>query len=238
MMKLAKLAVTFVCMPALASAQPGAELDDPAWSNPIEQVELRPPSTVVPPAPRVDKSAPFATTRLWGGGIRLTGLSGIGALPGVNYGAEVAGLVRYGEFFGELGLGWWKPEKTYIVTAGSQHTELGLDVWTLRGGWASMHTPLRAWVLVEAGDLASSVKGMPGVIPRMVMGDMAQGQRWTAAGAGFGVAWPMSDNARLFGMIEFAVPFAREQLMLDQVGTYEPDAMVARSSLGLEVGWR
>lgn len=229
MRNLARLAV--LLLPALAAAQPGAT--DPV--SPIDQDEARPPP--VPPPPRVERAAPFETARPWGGGVRLTGLSGIGALPGVNYGAEVAGLVRYGELFGELGFGWWKPEKTYIVTSGSQRTELGLDVWTLRGGWASMHTPLRAWLLVEAGELAG-VKGMPGVIPRMVMGDMPQGKRWTAVGAGFGVAWPMSDNARLFGMIEFAVPFAREQLMLDQVGTYEPDALAARSSLGLEVGWR
>ena len=70
-----------------------------------------------------------------------------------------------------------------------------------------------------------------------MMGDTPQGRRWTAVGAGFGVAWPMSDNARLFGMIELAVPVGRENLMLDQ-GTYQPDAMAARSSLGLEVGWR
>ena len=214
MTNLAKLAAVSVLLPLAASAQPG--LDDPAWSNSVDQVELRPPSTVVPPAPQVEKPAPFSTTREWGGGVRLTGLSGIGALPGVNYGAEIAGQLRFGEYFGELGLSWWKPEKTYIITDGSQHTELGLDVWTLRGGWASMQTPLRAWVLVEAGEMAG-IKGMPGVLPRMVMGEMAQGTRWTAVGAGFGVAWPMTDNARLFGMIEFAVPFARETVTLDSL---------------------
>jgi hypothetical protein len=237
MTKLVTVAV--LLLPIAASAEP-SDLDDPVTAGPVDQVgqvELRPPGAVVPPAPRVERSAAFATDRVWGGGVRLTGLSGIGALPGVNYGAEVAGLVRHGELFGELGFGWWKPEKTYVVTAGTQRAELGLDVWTLRGGWASMQTPLRAWVLVEAGQLAG-IKSMPGVIPRMVMGHMPQGTRWTAVGAGFGVAWPMSDNARLFGMIEFAVPFARETLMLDQVGPYEPDPMVARSSLGIEVGWR
>ena len=52
-----------------------------------------------------------------------------------------------------------------------------------------------------------------------------------------GVAWPMSKQARLVGNMEVAVPVNREELMLDQ-GVYEPDPLVARYSMGLEVGWR
>nr|MBA2539612.1 hypothetical protein [Deltaproteobacteria bacterium] len=55
---------------------------------------------------------PLATDERWGGGIRLTGLSGIGALPGVNFGGEVAGLLRRDELFIELAIGRWKPEET------------------------------------------------------------------------------------------------------------------------------
>lgn len=62
--------------------------------------------------------------------------------------------------------------------------------------------------------------------------------RWKAVGAGFGVAWPMTDSARLFGMVEFAVPVSRNTVTLDGYGTYEPDPLTARSSVGLEVGWR
>ncbi|HEY5920564.1 MAG TPA: hypothetical protein VIV11_02790, partial [Kofleriaceae bacterium] len=101
----------------IASAQPGAESEPPptdevaevfARDNAEPQAEILPPSAVVssPPvvATRVErKPSPLATTRRLGGGIRLTGLSGIGALPGVNYGAEFAALVRYDELFGELG---------------------------------------------------------------------------------------------------------------------------------------
>ncbi|HEY5925654.1 MAG TPA: hypothetical protein VIV11_28405, partial [Kofleriaceae bacterium] len=180
--------------------------------------------------------SPLATTRRLGGGIRLTGLSGIGALPGVNYGAEFAALVRYDELFGELGFGWWKPEHTYVVTETTEQVDLKLDVWTLRVGWASMQTPLRAWALAEVGEIAAA-RGMPGVVTRMMTGDTPEQRRWQALGAGFGVAWPMSDNARLFGMLEFGVPVNRGTVMLSS-GVYEPDPLTARSSAGLEVGWR
>ena len=71
----------------------------------------------------------------------------------------------------------------------------------------------------------------------MMTGETPQERRWQAVGAGFGVAWPMSDSARLFGMIEIAVPVGRDELTLDQ-GMYQPDPLAARSSAGLEVGWR
>ena len=178
---------------------------------------------------------PQATTERWGGGVRLTGVSGIGALPGVNYGAEVAVLVRRDELFAELGLSRWKPEERYVVT--EDQIELKLDVWSVRAGWASMRMPLRGWVLAEVGEFAGA-RGMHGVVSRMVMGDTPSRRQWRAAGGGLGVAWPMSDQARLIGSMEIAVPIARDSLMLNRSGAYESDPLVARCSLGLEVGWR
>ena len=61
----------------------------------------------------------IATTERWGGGIRLTGLSGIGVLPGVNSGGEVAGQLRRDEYFVELALGRWKPEDRHMVEDGN-----------------------------------------------------------------------------------------------------------------------
>jgi hypothetical protein len=72
----------------------------------------------------------------------------------------------------------------------------------------------------------------------MVMGSVEASHKWFAAGGGFGVAWPMSENARLVGNVELAIPIDREAMMLDTGGTFEPDAATARCSLGLEVGWR
>jgi len=183
-----------------------------------------------------ETSSLIATTEPWGAGVRFTGLSGVGALPGVNYGAEVSGYVRHQELFGELAFGWWRPEDHITVREGTEYTDLKLKLWTLRGGWAAMHVPLRAWALVEAGEVAGA-KGMPGVMARMVTGDMPVANRWQAVGAGMGIAWPMAQNARLFGMVELAVPVNRGTLMTD-TGEYKPDAMAARSSVGLELGWR
>jgi hypothetical protein len=177
------------------------------------------------------------TTEQWGAGLRLTGLSGIGALPGVNYGGEVALNVRREELFGELALARWKPEESYRVIETSERVDLKLDLWTLRAGWASMEMPLRAWLLVEVGEIAGA-RGMPGVVSRMVMGDTPQQRQWRAAGGGFGVAWPMSDQARLFGSLEIAIPLNREPVMLDRRGAFTPDPFAARTTVGIEVGWR
>jgi len=208
-------------------AQPGAT--DPVPTPIADEA----PSTVIPHQRTTDS---LATTERWGGGIRLTGLSGIGALPGVNFGGEVAGMLRRDQCFVELALGRWKPEETYLVAGTAEPVELALDVWTLRGGWASMRMPLRGWALVEVGEVAGA-RAMPGVVSRMVMGDTPRDRQWTAIGAGLGVAWPVSNQMRVVGNLEFAVPVKRDRLMLEG-GEYQPDPMAARYSIGLEVGWR
>jgi hypothetical protein len=208
----------FLTIASTAAAQPGIDVDIPQDRS--QKVVIQPD--------------PLATTERWGGGIRLTGLSGIGALPGRNFGAEVAGLVRRDEMFVELGLSRWKPENDYTVTA--THTPLALDVWTVRAGWASMTMPLRGWVLVEVGEIAEPGQ-MPGVVSRMLMGQTPSDRSWDQVGAGFGVAWPMSDQARIVGNLELGVPVHRETVMLDD-RTFTPDPVTARFSVGLEVGWR
>ncbi|MEO7091887.1 MAG: hypothetical protein ABI175_01470 [Polyangiales bacterium] len=215
---------------AISAAQPGV-------TDPEDQV--LPPEQVAAPAPTRPVMLRHSTQQrqgLWGGGVRLTGLSGIGALPGVNMGAEVAVFVRLDERFLELGLGRWVPQETYVVSEEPTHVELGLDVWSLRGGWASRTMPLRAWVLAEIGEVASK-REMTGYLARMV-GAVEKDHRWAALGAGFGVAWPMSDQARLVGNVELAVPIARHEMMMTTGKPYEPDAAAARCSLGIEVGWR
>ena len=197
---------------------------------------LAQPGLVIPDTPARSPVESLGTDEPWGGGLRFTALSGIGALPGVNYGGEIAATIRNYEYFGELAFGWWKPETTYLVTEMPRPVQLGLDVWTARAGWASMQMPLRAWALVEVGEIAGA-PSMPGVIARMMSGDTPQARRWEAVGAGFGVAWPMSDHVRLFGTIELAVPIERPSLMLDS-GPYRPDELAARSCAGLELGWR
>lgn len=219
-MRLAPAVLIAVLVPGVAGAQPPGEVG-------------------ADPAPRTvrHRADPLATTARWGGGIRLTGLSGIGALPGRNYGGEVAVHLRRDEVFGELALGRWMPEQDHRVAAGSDFVDLKLDLWTLRAGWASMKMPLRGWALVEIGERAGT-SGMSGVVSRMVMGDTPSERRWRAVGGGFGVAWPMSEQARLIGSLELAVPLDREPVMLARYGAFEADPLVARTCVGLEVGWR
>jgi hypothetical protein len=205
---------------ATAAAQPSEE------PPPVVDRSVKPPS----------KPDPLATTERWGGGIRLTGLSGIGALPERNFGVEVAALLRHDELFGELAIGRWIPEHGHVVTDMSAQVPLALDVWTVRAGWASMRMPLRGWLLAEVGEIAGA-SAMPGVVPRMVMGQTRSDRRWNAAGAGVGVAWPMTDQARLVGNLEIAVPLQRATVMLDD-RSFEADPLTARFSVGLEVGWR
>lgn len=219
------LASVVLASVSTVAAQPGLQEPEP--------VEAPPPVRTV--KKRVD---PIATDRVFGGGVRLTGLSGVGALPGVNVGGEVAVFGRWEERFAELGLGKWRPEETIVVADGPERVELGLDVWTLRAGWSSMKMPLRAWLLVEAGELASPHRVMPAGVPRMVMGSVAPEQKWFAAGGGFGVAWPMSEHARLVGSVELAIPIDREQMMLATGRQFEPSSAAARCSLGLEIGLR
>jgi hypothetical protein len=205
-----------------------------ALAQPPSYTEAQPVYT--PTVVKVPKS-PLATTERWGGGVRLTGLSGIGALPGVNYGAEVAGHLRRDEYFVELALGRWKPRDTYLVSEMPTRVELGLDLWTVRAGWESMKMPLRGWLLAEVGELASA-RRMAGVVTRMMTGSTPDDRQWRALGGGFGVAWPMTNQARLVGTMELAIPVNREKLMLDRGEAYEPDPLAARYSIGLEVGWR
>lgn len=203
-----------------------------------EETDLRPPGEVAPMVEvRRERARPAVEEEsMWGGGVRLTGLSGIGALPGVNIGAELAVFVRRDERFIELGLGRWVPQETYVVTTEPERVELGLDVWTLRGGWASKTMPLRAWLLVETGELAGE-REMSGLIARMV-GAVEEERRWLAAGGGFGVAWPMADRARLVGTVELAIPIERTPMMMMTGNEFEPAAAAARANLGLEIGWR
>ena len=210
------------------------EYEDVVDARPPGEVAPRPPD---PPKPRSSLKAGETDAGLWGWGVRLTGLSGIGALPGRNLGGELAVLVRHDELFGELALGRWKPEDTYVVIAdgSAERVELGLDVWSLRGGWASRTKPLRGWMLAEVGEL-SNPAAMRGVARMMTM-SMASERRWVAVGAGVGIAWPMAEHARLFGSIELAVPIDRKSIMLES-GEFEPDPAAARCSIGLEVGWR
>ncbi len=169
--------------------------------------------------------------RRWGGGVRALALSGIGALPRINIGGELAGYVRRDDYFGELALSRWVPQSARLDPGAPARVDVSLDVVALRGGWGPGHLPIRAWLLTEIGRMQG--EGLAVLEPRVGT------SRWIAVGGGFGVAWPMAPRVRLVGTFEVAVPLQRTTFMLQNgADLYEPAAVAARCALGLELGWR
>jgi hypothetical protein len=177
------------------------------------------------------RAPPVVVPRVWGGGLRAIGVSGVGTLPGIGLGGHVAGYVRHGAGFAELGATRWMRGHQVLHTGAPGRVDVRLDVATLRLGWGPEHLPLRGWVAGELG----SIQG-----EGVALEDGRSGSgRWIAAGAGFGVAWPMSTHTRLVGLVELAVPLVRARFLLqDGTELYRPAAANARCGFGFEVGWR
>ena len=204
--------------------------------EPVLAVEL-PPSTPEAEMPAVfvrrDVAAPPAAPRAkkWGGGVRLLGLSGVGALPRINIGVELAAYARRETAFAELGAGIWVPQEARLDPGGPARVDVSLKVVTLRAGWATERLPIRAWLMGEGGVLSGA--GMDVIDPRTASSS------WFALGGGFGVAWPMAPRARLVGTFELAIPLKRTTFMLENGGSlFTPAAAAARCALGFEFGWR
>lgn len=167
----------------------------------------------------------------WGGGARALAVSGIGGVPHVGLGGELAGFVYRREAFLELALARWRHGTAYLAPGAPGHVDVGLRAVAVRGGWASQTMPLRAWLGVELGEMTG--RGVALVDPRN------GSARWTAVAGGFGVAWAMARHVKLVGTIELAVPTARPRFQLgDGTMVYEPPWGSARSAFGIEVGWR
>lgn len=199
---------------------------------PVALAELRGPEDEAVDRRVVTAAAPSGSPhRRWGGGVRLLALSGVGALPRINIGGELAAYVRREDHFAELAIGRWVPQSARLDPGAPARVDVGLDVVTVRGGYGPEHLPIRAWLSVEVGTIQG--QGMSVVDPQVASG------RWIAAGGGFGVAWPMAPHARLVGTFELAIPLERTRFMLENgADLYQPSAAVARCALGLELGWR
>ena len=188
-----------------------------------------PPFAVAPMGVRVRSSVPARPGGVppWGGGARVLAVSGVGALPRVNLGGELAIYVRRQAAFVELAAARWMPQAAPLEVTNPPVT---LDIATMRAGWRPEHVPLRAWLAGELGavrgaGMASADRGAPT-------------GRWAALGAGFGVAWSMAVHARLVGTIEIAVPIERGRYWVEHgAELYRPSAAAARCAFGLEVGW-
>jgi hypothetical protein len=180
-------------------------------------------ATAPPPARRVPG--------LWGGGVRVVGVSGIGILPGVGVAGELALYARRGTLFAELSGTRWARSAKYLADGAPGAVDVSLITAALRLGWSPTDKYIRGWAVTEVGPMSG--EGISLNDPRIGAG------RWTAAGGGFGVVWPMFDRARLVGTVEFLAAFEQIRfILIDGQEVYSPSAFVARCSLGLEFGWR
>lgn len=218
---------------------------EPARTAPLgtepQMIESAPPTVAVVDEPgpdderemRLARVAPVSarTAHRWGGGMRALALSGIGALPRINLGGEIAGYLRREDYFGEIGIARWVPQSARLDPGAPARVDVSLDVVALRGGWGPERLPIRAWLLTEVGRMQG--EGLAVLDPQV------DSSRWIAVGGGFGVAWPMARLARLVGTFEIAVPLQRTTFMLrNGADLYEPSPIAARCALGLELGWR
>jgi len=180
---------------------------------------------VEPEAVHRDLSVP-AVSHPWSLGVRLSGVSGIGIVPEVGLGAEVAISARYNSTLAELAATKWLASGADRSTS---HVDVGLGVTAARVGWRPEDLPLRAWVAGEVGSMDGSGTNLS---------TTDQGGRWFAAGAGFGVGWPMTPWLRLVGSTEALIAIERVRFTeASGAVIFAPSPVSARATVGIEVGW-
>ncbi len=168
--------------------------------------------------------------RRWALGARVSGLSGIGVIPKVGLGGELAATVRHEDRMGELGVARWMASAAQLHDGAPAKVDVDLDVAVLRYGWRPVALPLRAWLAAEGGAMRGGDRDVPGE-------QFASG-RWLAAGAGFSIAWQMRPWARLVGGMEVMVAIERVRFAMGEIVAYAPSPMSVRTSCGLELGWQ
>ena len=179
-------------------------------------------------APRRD--APAGPT-LWGGGLRGSWLSGIGGVPRVGLGGELAGYVRHANVLVELAAADWGQGAEHGHGPEPAAIDVGLETATLRVGYAPEPKAIRGWLAVDVGRMTGVGSALATSTPASAA--------WVAVGPGFAVAWPIAPRVRLVGTMEVMATVSRARFILqDGMEVYEPSPVSARTTLGLEVGWR
>jgi hypothetical protein len=195
----------------------------------VRQAEISRRSTAIPVV--TAQAPPRRGPGPWGGGVRAIAVSGVGVLPGVGVAGELALYGRRHSYFAELAGTRWARSSKHLTDGAPGAVDVSLITAVLRAGWSPTNMHIRAWAVGEAGPMTG--EGISLNDPRIGTG------RWTAAGGGFGVAWPMWDYARLVGSFEVLAAFEQVKFVLaDGVEVYRPAVGVARFALGLEIGWK
>lgn len=191
----------------------------------VKHVAAIEPKVVEPILVHRDLATP-SESHAWSLGVRLSGVSGIGIVPEVGLGAEIALSARHDTLMGEISATKWIASGADRSTS---HVDVGLGVTSARIGWRPEVLPLRAWLGAEVGSMDST-----GV--NYTSSDNSG--RWFAAGGGFGVGWPMTRWLRVVGSTEVLIAVERVKFSEPSgVVFYAPSPMSARCSFGIEVGW-
>ena len=181
------------------------------------------------PAATITAALPAPHIRTWSLDVRLSGVSGVGVIPKVGLGGELAVTVRRKHALAELAETRWVTSAAQIHSGGPDRVDVDHDSTALRLGWRPGEMPLRAWASVEGGTMYGTGVALDN--PQLGSG------RWLAAGAGFGVAWPIARWVRLVGTTEVMVAVERVRFSLgDGIDVYAPSPMSARATCGLEIG--
>jgi hypothetical protein len=198
-----------------------ARVADERRIAPVRVAVIEAAASVVPLVVHRDLAVPN-NAHPWSLGVRLSGVSGIGIVPEVGLGAEVAISARHNEWLAEIAATKWLASG---ADHSNMHVDVGLGVTSARVGWRPA-SALRAWVGGEVGSMDGTGN------------DVSTSQRWFAAGAGFGVAWPITPWLRAVGATELLIAIERVKFeQPDGVILYAPSPMSARATLGIEVGW-
>lgn len=183
--------------------------------------------------PHVDTLPPIAAPvpRTWTLGARLSGVSGIGVIPKVGLGGELAVTLRVHDTLAEAAVTRWATSVAQFHDGAPAKVAVELDAAAARYGWRPARMPLRAWLSVETGSMRGTGVALPS--------QQLESGRWLAAGAGFGVAWQMRPWIRLVGATETMVAIERVRFSMgDGIAVYAPSPMSFRTICGLEVGWQ
>lgn len=207
--------------------------DHPAFVFPGSQGTSRGSADVS--AEHVDRGAPAARPQTyvpppWTLSARASAVTGIGVIPQVGLGGELAISVRAGTHLAELGAARWVASAAQFHNGAPAKIDVDLDVTVVRYGWRPAVLPLRAWVAVEGGTMTSGGGAIPGV--------SIESGRWIAAGAGFGIAWQMRPWIRLVGTTEVMVAVERVRFSVGDMSVYAPSPMSVRTTYGIELGWQ
>lgn len=178
-----------------------------------------------------DLSRAARPPRAWAIGARLSGVSGIGVIPKVGLGGELAISMRFNTTLAEIAGTRWVASAAQFHDGAPAKVDVELDTAAVRIGWRPTDIPLRAWLAAEGG----SMRGSNIVLPAQQL----ESGRWLAAGAGFGIAWQMTRYARLVGTTETMLAIERVRFSLgDGIIVYAPSPMSVRTTVGLEVGFQ